>query len=182
MESDCRKLGSIRRVRRRNMSATRCYHWHSLRDGEPIIYDGGTTDAWRRGWGAGRAHAFRRRQPGVERGPIWIGTWLLTEVRGRAVEEQPSARSHPARSVSHRIMLAGQGIRRLRADTGDMWAVTPDDVIVSLATPEIGWLANASRRRVNLRRHLSCQRRVKTKSSPWPAVDCAATPTTDRMS
>jgi carbon-monoxide dehydrogenase large subunit len=150
-------------VRRRNMIRGDEMPYHMgipYRDGEPIIYDGGdypaaleqTLEA------LGGLDAFRKRQRAAWKEGRYLGLGLgcYTEgtgvgpFEGATVRLDPSGKIHIASGACSQ----GQGMETVFAQiTADMWAVTPDDVIVTLADTgaiAMGWGTIASRTTVNL--------------------------------
>src|SRR6059058_11189 len=110
------------------------------RDGEPIVYDGGDYPrALRQALDAiGGVAAFRQRQRAARQEGRYLGLGIGCYVEGTGVGpfESATVRIDPSGKifVSSGACSQGQGMETIFAQVvADMWSITPDDVIVSLA-------------------------------------------------
>jgi aerobic carbon-monoxide dehydrogenase large subunit len=157
------------------------------RDGEPIVYDSGDyPGALQKALDAiGGIAAFRRRQRDARRAGRYLGLGIGCYVEGTGVGpfESASVRIDP----SGKIHLAagacpqGQGMETVFAQlVADLWKVTPDDVVVSLADTaaiDIGFGTIASRSTVTVAAaaHAASERlREKVFAIAANLLECAA--------
>jgi carbon-monoxide dehydrogenase large subunit len=185
MDLIARKLGlDPVEVRRRNMIRADEMPYHMgipYRDGEPIIYDGGDyPTALEKTLGAlGGLDAFRARQRKAwnEGRYLGLGLGCYTEGTGVGPFEGATVRLDPTGKihVASGACSQGQGMQTVFAQiAADMWAVTPDDVIVSLGDTgmiAMGWGTIASRTTVNLSSAIyHASEELKTKIFAMAAV------------
>ena len=191
MDLIARKLGlDPVEVRRRNMIRADEMPYHMgipYRDGEPIIYDGGDyPTALEKTLGAlGGLDAFRARQRKAwnEGRYLGLGLGCYTEGTGVGPFEGATVRLDPTGKihVASGACSQGQGMQTVFAQiTADIWAVTPDDVIVSLGDTgmiAMGWGTIASRTTVNLSSAIyHASEELKTKIFAMAAVLLQAKP------
>ena len=177
-------------VRRRNMipAAEMPYAVGiPYRDGEPIVYDGGDyPEALEKTLAAlGGLNVFRQRQREAWQQGRYLGLGIgcYTEGTGVGPFEGATVRLDPAGNihVASGACTQGQGMETIFAQiTADIWAVTPDDVIVSLgdtAMIAMGWGTIASRTTVNLSAAIYyASEKLKTKVFAIAAVLLQAKP------
>jgi carbon-monoxide dehydrogenase large subunit len=130
------------------------------RDGEPIVYDSGDyPGALEKALAAvGGVAAFRARQSDARRGGRYLGLGIGYYIEGTGVGPFESAfvRIDPSGKiyVSGGAAPQGQGMETIFAQVAaDLWKVSPDDVVVSLADTgsiAIGFGTMASRSTVTL--------------------------------
>jgi carbon-monoxide dehydrogenase large subunit len=150
-------------VRRRNMIRADEMPYRvgmPYRDGEPIVYDSGDYPAaLEKALDAiGGVEAFRVRQSEARRQGRYIGLGIGCYIEGTGVGPFESAfvRVDPSGKiyVSGGAAPQGQGMETIFAQvTADLWKVSPDDVVVSLADTAsiaIGFGTMASRSTVTL--------------------------------
>jgi carbon-monoxide dehydrogenase large subunit len=150
-------------VRRRNMIRPEempCAMGIPYRDGEPVVYDGGDfPGSLDKVLGAiGGLEAFRQRQKEARAHGRHLGLGLACYVEGTGVGpfESATVRIEPTGAVfvTSGACPQGQGMETIFAQVvADIWAVKPDDVVVSLADTSliaIGFGTIASRSTVNL--------------------------------
>jgi len=150
-------------VRRRNMIQANEMPYRvgmPYRDGEPIVYDSGDyPGALHKALDAvGGVEAFRRRQSAARRQGRYLGLGIGFYIEGTGVGPFESAfvRVDPSGKiyVSGGAAPQGQGMETIFAQVAaDLWKVSPDDVVVSLADTAsiaIGFGTMASRSTVTL--------------------------------
>ncbi len=150
-------------IRRRNMIRADEMPYRvgmPYRDGEPIVYDSGDyPGALQKALDAvGGVEAFRRRQSEARQEGRHLGLGIGCYIEGTGVGPFESAfvRIDPTGKiyVSGGAAPQGQGMETIFAQvTADLWKVSPDDVVVSLADTAsiaIGFGTMASRSTVTL--------------------------------
>jgi carbon-monoxide dehydrogenase large subunit len=176
-------------VRRRNMvgAAEMPYRAGMIyRDGEPIVYDSGDyPGALEKALAAvGGVEAFRRRQTEARRDGRYLGLGIGFYIEGTGVGPFESAfvRIDPSGKiyVAGGAAPQGQGMETIFAQVAaDLWKVSPDDVVVSLADTAaiaIGFGTMASRSTVTLSaamHHASERLRNKAFSIAANILECA---------
>jgi aerobic carbon-monoxide dehydrogenase large subunit len=156
------------------------------RDGEPIVYDSGDYPAaLKKALDAvGGVEKFRRRQADARRGGCHLGLGIGFYIEGTGVGPFESAfvRIDPSGKVyvSGGAAPQGQGMETIFAQVAaDLWKVTPDDVVVSLADTAsiaIGFGTMASRSTVTQSAamfHASERLREKVFSIAAHILECA---------
>src|SRR5580700_3487532 len=176
-------------LRRRNMIRAEEMPYRvgiPYRDGEPIVYDSGDyPGALQKALDAvGGVEAFRRRQSEARRQGRYIGLGIGCYIEGTGVGPFESAfvRVDPSGKiyVSGGAAPQGQGMETIFAQiAADLWKVSPDDVVVSLADTAsiaIGFGTMASRSTVTQSAamfHASERLREKVFSIAANLLECA---------
>ena len=176
-------------VRRRNMIAAAEMPYSvgmPYRDGEPIVYDSGDyPTALEKALDAvGGVAAFRQRQEEARKEGRHLGLGIGCYIEGTGVGPFESAfvRIDPTGKIyiSGGAAPQGQGMETIFAQiAADLWKVTPDDVVVSLADTAsiaIGFGTMASRSTVTLSGamfHASERLREKVFSIAANILECA---------
>jgi len=127
---------------------------------------------WRRRWGAGGLDAFPARGNARRgtRGAIGIGLAATPRARASAVRGSNRRLDPPARSMSHRSMLASQGMQTVSRRSPPTVAVIRTTSCVARDTGMIamGWAPSPAARREPVVGHLSCQRRAQDQIFAMP--------------
>ncbi len=157
------------------------------RDGEPIVYDSGDyKGALQKALDTiGGVAAFRQRQRKARREGRFLGLGIGCYVEGTGVGpfESATVRLDPSGKIhlSSGACPQGQGMETIFSQVvADMWSITPDDVIVSLADTAavaIGFGTIASRSTVTVSaavHHASERLRRKVFAVGSNLLECAA--------